>query len=242
MKKTAGIFLVLAIFLVSSGQVLAISRDAVIEAYTNELSKLGASNAGDRAENEVDALIQAMESEQYDVKVAIENLDTQVSALSKNSNRRESAISALDTAKDRSSSFMGLEADEHVKVQVAVAGALPYVTQDEGFVGSQDSANTAIGAVRRIMISPDRPGSVPTGDIVTDFIPQIIRQLFRFAWVAVFIALTVSGVMLIMAQGNDDRLTKAKSVLYFTLIGFAFIAMAFAIVKGVTDIDFFRII
>jgi len=246
MKQIAGILLVLAIFLVSIGQALAISRDAAVQTYTNELTappfNLPQNSSEDRAEREVDSLIQAMESEQYDVKVAIENLDTQVSALSKNSDRQERALSAIDTAKDRASNFMDLEANTHVKVQVAVAGALPYVTQDGDFVASQDSANTAIGVVRRIMIAPDRPGSVPSGDIVTDFIPQIIRQLFRFAWVAVFIALTASGVMLIMAQGNDERLTKAKSMIYFTLIGFAFVAMAFAIVKGVTDIDFFRIV
>jgi len=80
------------------------------------------------------------------------------------------------------------------------------------------------------------------GDLVSDFIPQLIRQLFRFAWLAVLIAFTVSGVMLVMAHDNDENITKAKGMIYYSLIGFAFVALAFAIVKGVTDIDFFRFI
>ncbi|MFH0838018.1 MAG: hypothetical protein V1880_02020 [Patescibacteria group bacterium] len=242
MKKTARILLALAVFFTGLSQVLALNRDDAISSYTQELAAMGAGNAGDRAENEVDALIESMESNQFDVKAAIENLNTQVSALSKTSNRRDSALDALDTAKDRADEFTELEADSHISVHKADAGALPYITPDDSFSGSQDAANSAIGAVRRIMIAPDRPGTVPSGDIVTDFIPQIIRQLFRFAWVGVFVALTVSGVMFIISQGDDERLTKAKSMLYYSLIGFAVVALAFAIVKGVTDIDFFRFI
>ena len=58
----------------------------------------------------------------------------------------------------------------------------------------------------------------------------------------ILIALTVSGVMFVTAQENDERLTKARGMLYYTLIGFAFIAFSFAIVKALTDIDFFRFI
>lgn len=242
MKKTALILVTLAIFLVSQGQALAIDRDGAIAAYANELAAMGAGDAGDRAEREVDALIESMESDQYDMQAAMENINTQVHALAKTSSRKDSALEALEAAKDTVDDFKDMDADEYIRVQSSIAGALPYVTPDNEFASSQDAANAAIGKVRRIMIAPDRPGDVPTGDIVSDFIPQLIRQLFRFAWVAVLIAFTASGIMLILAYGNDERITKAKSMLYFTLIGFAFIALAFAIVKAVTDIDFFRFI
>ncbi|MBU0705856.1 hypothetical protein KJ662_03480 [Patescibacteria group bacterium] len=241
-RKTIGILTGAIIFMSLSSQVLALNRDDAISDYTQELSAAGVGNASDRAEKEVDALIDSMESNQYDVKAAIENLNTQVSALSKTSSRKDYALAAMEIAKDKADFFTGLEADESIRVQEGVAGTLPYVVANNTFIDAHDSANEAIGKVRRIMISPERPGVVPEGDIVTDFLPQIIRQLFRFAWVGVFVALTVSGVMFIISQGDDERLTKAKSMLYFSLIGFAIVALAFAIVKGVTDIDFFRFI
>lgn len=242
MKKFFGISLVLIIVLTSFGQVLAYDRDGAISTLQAEYEALGASDAEDRAEDEVDALIETMESDQYDVQVAMENLETQVNALSKTSDRRDRALSALDRAEDDADDFTGMDASEHIGVQGSLAGSLPYAYPDDSFTGAQDRANDSITQVRRIMIAPDRPGSVPSGDIVSDFIPQLIRQLYRFAWVFILIALTVSGVMLVIAHDNDERLTKAKSMIYFSLVGFAFIALSFAIVKAITDIDFFRFI
>lgn len=244
MKRIIGLLTLLALFMNGFGYALALDEEGAVSAYVVELKAMGLSegNAIKKAENEVKALIQSMESDQYDVQVAIDNIDTQVSSLAKNSTKKNAANSALDRAKDRADDFTGVDADESIKVVSSIAGSLPYVTADDNFSRAQNDAMSAIGNVRRIMIAPDRPGAVPTGDIVSDFIPQIIRQLFRFASVAVLIAFTVSGIMFITAHGNDEMLTKAKQMLYFTLIGFAFVAMAFAIVKGVTDIDFFRFI
>ena len=244
MKKTIGIFITLAISLVLHGQAFALDKDAAISAYSAELRALGASDDGasDKAERDVEALIESMESDQYDVQVAFDNIDTQVRSLATTSTKRDKALEALDVAGDRADEFTDLDADERIRVQESIAGTLPYVTADDGFTAAQDAANAAIGTVRRIMIAPDRPGAVPTGDIVSDFIPQIIRQLFRFASLAVLIAFTVSGVMLVIAHGNDEKVTKAKQMIYFSLVGFAFISLAFAIVKAVTDIDFFRFI
>ena len=75
-----------------------------------------------------------------------------------------------------------------------------------------------------------------------DFIPWIIRTLFRFAFFAIFISFLVSGVMFITAFSTEERVTKAKNILYYSLIGFAFVSLAFAIVKAVTNIDFFGFI
>jgi len=129
-----------------------------------------------------------------------------------------------------------------------------YITDDlqmsQVFELAEAEARTKINEANAYLVRPVMPGAtnttgegtVPEGDIVQDFIPQFIRLLFRFASLAVFIAFVVSGVMFVTAFGNDERLGKAKSMLYYTLIGFAFVALAFAIIKAVTDIDFFGFI
>lgn len=113
-----------------------------------------------------------------------------------------------------------------------------------------------ITAVNHYLFSPQRPGvvtqgsgkdkteigGVPKGDLFEDFIPGVIRILFRFASLGVLVAFVVSGVMYVLSFGNDDSVQKAKRMLYYSIIGFAFVALAFAIVKAITNIDFFGFI
>ena len=243
MKYFFPIFTLLILFFLTSSHVHAYNKDDAINAYTQELNAMGMTEgAGEKAESDVEALIESMESDQYDVQAAYDNTNKQVTALVKTSSRRDAALEALDAAEGPAEDFAGMDAEDHLRVEPSIAGTPPYVAADDTFSNAQDAANSAIGAVRRILIAPDQPGSVPAGDIVSDFIPQIIRQLFRFAWLAVLVALTISGVMLVMAHDDDEKLTKAKQMIYYSLIGFAFIALAFALVKAVTDIDFFRFI
>lgn len=100
-------------------------------------------------------------------------------------------------------------------------------------------AKKAMSYVQQVYVNPLKPGNVPEGDLIENFIPQLIRQLFRFAYLAILISFLVSGAFLVMVLDNDERLTKAKQMIYFSFIGFAFITLAFAIVKAITDIDFF---
>ena len=246
MKKLVGSITLFTLLFSGAGPALADARDSTISALKNEFVQLMGADASDNAESrareEVDALIGSMEGDQYDAQAAIHNIETQVRALALNSSRKDDADDAIEDADHAVERFADLDAKSHIDVVPVIAGAMPYVVPDDTFQQAQDRANEAITEVRRIMINPDRPGAVPEGDIIGDFIPMIVRQLFRFAWLAVFVALTVCGVFFIIAHDNEDRLTKAKSMLYFTLIGSAFVAFAFAIVKAVTDIDFFRFI
>lgn len=129
---------------------------------------------------------------------------------------------------------------DHIKEIPGVGNAPPTADFSDDFKLQLQKVEDGFAQVNRILLSPARPGEVPEGDIVEDFIPNLVRQLFRFGWLAVFISFVASGVMFVLAAGNDDRVDKAKKILYFSLVGFAFIALAFAIVRGVTNIDFFR--
>ena len=48
--------------------------------------------------------------------------------------------------------------------------------------------------------------------------------------------------MLATAMDNEEKSTKARNVLVFSLIGFVFVALAYAVIKAVTDINFFGIV
>lgn len=241
--KKSFILGLLIIFLLPQAS-FAMSQKTAISTYEAELTGIGLDQkaANEKAESEANALLELMKTAQYDTEVAYENLDTHVGSLSKTDGRREEALNALGEAKNKVKAFTKLEPENEFDVQKAQAGALPRLLPTSTFDEAQTQATQAMSAVNRILIAPDRPGNVPQGDVVNDFIPQIIRQLFRFAWLVVLISLIVSGIFFILAKDNEERVTKAKSIIYYSLIGFAIVALAFAIVKAITDIDFFGFI
>ncbi|MBD3157047.1 hypothetical protein GF369_04445 [Candidatus Peregrinibacteria bacterium] len=69
---------------------------------------------------------------------------------------------------------------------------------------------------------------------------QITYYALVIANILAFIAFLVAGIFMIISQGNDEQLGKAKSILMYTIIAMAVCATALAIVTGVTQLDFFN--
>lgn len=244
MKKISHLFIAFALFFSMAAAALALSKDDAITAYTDELVALGLEEgaASDKATSDVNALIAVMKATQEDIGYNFDSISERVDSLNKNDLRRDDALDRLDNAENLMDTFRDMDPEQNLYLQESIGGAPPRVTEGDDFRLAREAAEGAQASINRILIAPSRPGAVPQGDIVSDFIPQLIRQLFRFAWLAVLIALTASGVLMILAHGNEEKITKARAMIYYSLVGFAFIALAFAIVKGVTDIDFFRFI
>lgn len=178
---------------------------------------------------------------QMNVADSYENLKDRIDALQKNDPRKDDAEDELKTAKKQHDTFLAIDPTKKDST-----GELEYVTDDykvaSTFNDAEKDAISALNDVNKKLLAPSKPGNVPEGDILEDFAPGIIRILLRFASLAVLVAFVVSGLMFVMAFGVEERLTKAKHMLYYTLIGFAVVTLAFAIVKAVTDIDFFGFI
>lgn len=191
-----------------------------------------------------DDAIEWLESRQNEIVETYNALDDRVKDLDGSDYRKEKAKELLDIAKSRKNAFNDLDASNHLDQQGS-----RYVS-NETFNKAEKEAREAIAAVTRELVKPVQPGAVspgeegtvPEGDLVRDFIPQVIRLLMRFVSLAVLVAFIVSAVMFIAGMGNEERLTKAKQMLYLSLVGFAIVTLAFAIVKAITDIDFFGFI
>ncbi len=179
---------------------------------------------------------------QIDAADSFGNLRTRVKALSSGDPRADGADSALDNAESVLDKFLALDP---LKTDasgdfILVAGDPPAAATQ--FASAEKAALADLSKVNRALIAPQKPGNVPEGDIINDFLPGLIRTLMRFASLAILISFLVSGVLFVMAFGVEERLTRAKQMLYFSLIGFAIVTLAFAIIKAVTTIDFFGFI
>ncbi|QQR84117.1 hypothetical protein IPJ72_02905 [Candidatus Peregrinibacteria bacterium] len=210
----------------------------------------------DRAQNELsdvstnserDQLIATLSllDRQISISQNFDQLKNRVQSLSGRDPRKDSANALLDSVEQAVDAFITLSA----------RGSLQKINlkSTPAFDELEKAATGSLSTLNQFLLSPYRPGAtvndqgqlvggVPTGTLLDDFIPQLIRLLFQFVSAAVLIAFLVSGVFFIISIGNEERVTKARQMLYFSLIGFAFVVLAFAIVKAVTSIDFFTFI
>lgn len=68
---------------------------------------------------------------------------------------------------------------------------------------------------------------------------QVTYYALVVANLLAFISFLASGVFMIISQGNDEDLTKAKSMLIYTVLAMVICAAALAIVTGITRLQFF---
>ncbi len=237
------ILIAITVFCLSATSALALSKEEATSEYVKQLTLAGLDEAlaSEKAASDVEFLLEAMEGSQYDLTVTYEALEIRVDSLNKNDSRHDAADEALKIAEEKVIEFTGIPAQNSLDLQDAVAGTLPRLIADLTFELAQITATEAINGVNQILIVPDRPGDVPA-TTVEWFLSQLIRQLFRFAWLFILVAFIVSGIFFILAKDNEERVTKARNMILYSLVGFAVISLAFAFVKGFTAIDFFAFI
>lgn len=79
---------------------------------------------------------------------------------------------------------------------------------------------------------------LPTGDLKFEIIPQLIKILLMLTGSVSFIVFVYAGIKLIIAQGNDEEITKFKNILLWSAVGLVFITTAYALVSGILQLGF----
>lgn len=80
--------------------------------------------------------------------------------------------------------------------------------------------------------------AVPSGDLQTEILPSAIKILLGLVGTVTFAVFSYAGVMLVIAQGKEEDITKFKNILIWSLVGLVFIVTAYALVRGVMNINF----
>ena len=240
MKFSKFTILIIFVFLFSlSNLTLADAFDDAVDKLTDRFESL---IEKDQTDQEVQLKINVTKR-QIGVSESYKSIKERLNTIDKkDDDKKKGAEALLKDSEEPRDDFLKLTLDESIDYDL--------LEIKSSFTKAESDAISAINKVNRYILMPSRPGSdkndpdagVPEGDILEDFIPGLIRILFRFASLAVLTSFVTSGVFFIVSFGNDERLSKAKHMLYYSLIGFAFIVLAFAMVKAITDIDFFGFI
>ncbi|PJC36644.1 hypothetical protein CO046_04480 [Candidatus Peregrinibacteria bacterium CG_4_9_14_0_2_um_filter_53_11] len=85
----------------------------------------------------------------------------------------------------------------------------------------------------------DGAGSaVPTGDLLNDLIPKSIKIFLGLVATITVGLIIYAGVMLIVAQGNEDEYKKFKTMLVWSVVGLGVMITAYGVVRGVLQLVF----
>ena len=86
-------------------------------------------------------------------------------------------------------------------------------------------------------VGDDAIKNLPTADFKTEFLPVVVRFLiYGMAFVA-FLVFFAAGVWLVVGWGNEESIKKAKNAIIWGVVGLAFAAASYALVKGLLDVD-----
>lgn len=91
-----------------------------------------------------------------------------------------------------------------------------------------NNAGTKIGAVANL---PDTPWQVALAGVV--------KILLNISGAVALIAFTAGGVMMVASNGNSDTLDRGKKVVIYAIAGLVIIAVSYALVIGVSELQFF---
>lgn len=79
---------------------------------------------------------------------------------------------------------------------------------------------------------------LPTGNLKKDVVPQAIRIALALGGTVSIVVFVYAGVMLIIAQGNEEEITKFKNVMVWSIVGLIFITISYGLVRGLMQIVF----
>ncbi len=72
-----------------------------------------------------------------------------------------------------------------------------------------------------------------------DVIATVIKTMLQIAGALSVAAFTVGGVFMITAQGNPEKLKKGQGIILWSVVALIIMAVAYAIVLGVSQLKFF---
>ena len=82
-------------------------------------------------------------------------------------------------------------------------------------------------------------GSLPDGDVSTYFIPWFIDIMMKISYTVAVVVIIYAGVLYVIAQGDDGMISEAKNIFIFGAVGFLVMTVAYAMVYGILNFDFF---
>lgn len=79
----------------------------------------------------------------------------------------------------------------------------------------------------------EQVGSTQEGGYA-DVFAAIVKTISGAAVIMTFVGIVVAGILFVFAQGEESRITKARTILIYIIVGDLIIAASYMIIRGIT--------
>ncbi len=79
----------------------------------------------------------------------------------------------------------------------------------------------------------------PQGDIFKNIVQGAVKVMLIATGLLLFVALVVASIMMIISMGKEAEIGKAKNIILYSVIGLVIIATSYAIIFGISSLEFF---
>ncbi|QQR55390.1 hypothetical protein IPG41_02440 [Candidatus Peregrinibacteria bacterium] len=130
-------------------------------------------------------------------------------------------------------------------VSIVVSVALPQESETSWIpsayaVDVERDPSILLPDVETLIESHDEQGrvSLPSGDFLGEIVPAVVTNILYFVGFLLFIALLYGGVLIVIGRGNEEEITKAKTIVLYASIALGLVSLGYAIVYGIVTLNF----
>lgn len=104
-------------------------------------------------------------------------------------------------------------------------------------VDVDDDVDILFPSQQNIIEDEDNRVSLPGGDFLGEIVPAVITNVMYVSAFLIFIAFMYGGVLLVIGRGNEESVTKAKSIIIYSAVALVLISLGYAIVYGIANLN-----
>jgi hypothetical protein len=109
-------------------------------------------------------------------------------------------------------------------------------------VGTSDIDSKLLPNITGSFEQEQKPELAAVGELPRVDFPEVaatvIKYILSLAMVFTFVALIVSAIFYLTAQGEEENIKKAKDIVIYLIIGMGIMAAAYAITIGISQFQF----
>lgn len=79
--------------------------------------------------------------------------------------------------------------------------------------------------------------SLPSGDFLYEIVPAVVTNVMYAVGFLIFIALIYGGTAIVAGRGNEEEVTKAKTIVTYAAISLGLLSLGYAIIYGISTMN-----
>lgn len=99
--------------------------------------------------------------------------------------------------------------------------------------------DTLLPSQKVIIQDQDSKGRVglPNGDFLGEMVPAAVTNIMYAVAFLIFISFIYGGSLIVIGRGNEEELTKAKSIVLYSAIALTLVSLGYAIIYGIATFN-----